>query len=207
MWAKRDRVMDRSERMSMAKAAMVFCACLLATVSGNGALRPVFATYTFGLTLTTGMNNELFTLFVVKEFEGRVLANEPVTRGQFVLQAQGGVPSNANPDGANLFRKYGVNSCLPPAEMGNGRIVMTDCGVFDDLWKLRFWEYPFRQAEGVHPGNGWAETPNAPSPRQMLLLADYGMLYLHSMVKGEDLFRLLRDMGDQEWVDNYRKGY
>lgn len=193
----------------MRKLKIVFTlyALFIAASSGSGELRPAFATYTFGLTLTTGMNNELFTLFVVKEFEGRVLKNEPVTRGQFVLQAQGGVPSNANPTGENLFRKYGVNSCLPPAELGDGRIVMTDCGVFDDLWKLRFWEYPFRQAEGVHPGNGWAETPNAPSARQMLLLSDYGMLHLHSMVKGEDLFRLLRDMGDEEWVDNYRKGY
>lgn len=197
----------RSQPMRKLKIIATLCGCLMAATSGSGELRPALATYTFGLTLTTGMNNELFTLFVVKEFEGRVLKNEPLTRGQFVLQAQGGVPSNANPAGANLFRKYGVNSCLPPAELGDGRIVMTDCGVFDDLWKLRFWEYPFRQAEGVHPGNGWAETPNAPSPRQMLLLSDYGMLYMHSVVKGEDLFRLLRDMGDEEWVDNYRKGY
>ncbi len=188
-------------------AFFLFMALLTPVMQGHGVERPALATYTFGLTLTTGMNNELFTLFVVKEFEGKVLANEPVTRGQFVLQAQGGAPSKANPTNENLFRKYGVTSCLPPAEMTGGRIVMSDCGVFDDLWKLRFWEYPFRQAEGQHPGKGWAETPNAPSDRQMLLLADYGMLYRHSMVKGEDLFRLLRDMGDSSWVDNYRKGY
>lgn len=179
----------------------------LPATQGRGDDVSAMATYTFGLTLTTGMNNEIFTLFVVKQFEGRVIANEPITRGQFVLQAQGAVPSKANPASENYFRKYGVGACLPPEELADGRVVMTDCGVFDDLWKLRFWEYPFRLSEGQHPGKGWAETRNAPSARQQLLLSDYGMLYLHSMVKGEDLFRLLRDVGDSTWVDNYRKGY
>ena len=166
--------------------------------------RPVFATYTFGLTLTTGMNNELFTLFEVKEFEGKVIGTVPLTRGQFVLQAQGAMPSNANPAGANLFVKYGVNNCLPPAELADQHIVVTDCSVFDELWKLRFWEYPFRLNEGQHPGKGWAEEPQTPSARQMVMLADYGMLYLHSMVKDQDLFRLLKDVGDSAWVENYR---
>lgn len=180
---------------------------LLPTLRGDGGSVPPVATYTFGLSLMTGMNNELFTLFVVKEFEAAVIATEPITRGQFVMQAQGAVASKANPDGVNLFQKYQVNSCLPPEHLSDGRVVMTDCGVFDELWKLRFWEYPFRLSEGQHPGKGWSEDPNRPSARQQLLLADYGILYMHSMAKGEDAFRLLRDVGDSSWVDNYRKGY
>lgn len=180
---------------------------MLPTAYGVGGGIAPAATYTFGLSLMTGMNSELFTLFVVKEYEGEVLSNEAITRGQFVLQAQGAAPSKANPDGDNLFRKYKVGACLPPEELADGRVVMTDCGVFDDLWKLRFWEYPFRLAEGQHPGKGWAEEPNRPSARQQLLLADYGILYMHSMAKGEDAFRLLRDVADSSWVDNYRKGY
>jgi len=27
------------------------------------------------------------------------------------------------------------------------------------------------------------------------------------MAKGDDVFRLLHDVGDSAWVDNYRKGY
>ncbi len=184
----------------------ILCSSMVGTAPCEGPSAP-FATYTFGLTLTTGMNNELFTLFIVKEFEGRVIAQEPVSRGQFVQQAQGIVPSKANPAGENLFRKYKVNSCLPPPEIDDGRVIVTDCGVFDNLWKLRFWEYPFRPSEGVHPGKGWSEEAFAPSARQKLLLSDYGILYMHSMAKGEDVFRLLRDIGDSTWVDNYRKGY
>ncbi len=179
----------------------------LPSAHGRGDGVQPFATYTFGISLMTGMNSELFTLFVVKEYEGEVLANEPITRGQFVLQAQGAAPSKANPDGINLFKKYGVNSCLPPEELADGEVVVTDCGVFDKLWKLRFQVFPFRQGEGQRPGAGWSEEPNRPSDRQQLLLSDYGMLYMHSMAKGEDAFRLLRDVGDSSWVDNYRKGY
>ena len=179
---------------------------IVGTSPCEGPSAPI-ASFTFGLTLTTGMNNELFTLFIVKEFEGQVIAQEPVSRGQFVQQAQGVVPSKANPSGENLFRKFKVNSCLPPPELDDDRVIITDCGVFDNLWKLRFWEYPFRLSEGVHPGKGWSEEEFAPSARQKLLLSDYGILHMHSMAKGDDVFRLLRDIGDSTWVDNYRKGY
>ena len=181
---------------------VVGCAVPITESRSHGA--PVLATYTFGLTLMTGMNNELFTLFIVKEYEGSVIATEPITRGQFVLQAQGAVPSKANPNNENLFGKHHVENCLPPPELAGQGVVVTDCGVFDQLWKLRFWEYPFRLSSGQHPGQGWAEEPSRPSDRQMVMLGDYGMLHMHSMVKDEDLFRLLRDIGDSAWVENYR---
>ena len=190
--------------LTLALTALLF---LLPMSKGRGDAFGPFATWTFGLSLSTGMNNDLFTLFVVKEFEGQVIANEPLTRGQFVLQAQGALPSKANAPGENLFQKYEVSGCLAPYAPEAGHLVVTDCWVFDELWKLRFWEYPFRLGEGQHPGKGWAENRTTPSARQYLLLADYGILYLHSMARGPDVFRLLKDVSDSAWVDNYRKGY
>lgn len=179
---------------------------VIAFPSGQGLSPAPFATQTFGVSLNTGLNNQLFTLFIVKEFEGKVIGATPLTREQFVLQAQGLVPSVANPEQINLFRKYKVDVCLPQGPDTVGRFVQ-DCGVFDNLWKLRFWDYPFRLVEGQHPGKGWAEKPDAPSPRQLLLLSDYGMLRMNDLAWGENAFRLLRDVGDSVWVDNYRKGY
>lgn len=167
---------------------------------------PPVATYTFGLSLNTGFNNELFTVFVVKEFEGKTIGVEPMTREQFVLQAQGAVPSKANVEGVNLFKKYDVNACIFPDDAGGTRY-LRDCDVLDQLWKLRFWEYPFLLAEGQHPGKGWSENRAAPSPRQLLLLQGYGMMYLNDMARGEQVFHLLHDVCDSSWVDNYRKGY
>ena len=41
---------------------------------------------------------------------------------------------------------------------------------------------------------------------QLLLLQGYGMKYMLDLVIGENMFRLLRDMGNEEWVANYRGG-
>ena len=179
---------------------------VLPLVAGHGLAPAPFATYTFGLSLNTGLNNQLFTLFTVKVFEGRLIQSEPMTRDQFVLQAQGVVPSKANPERVNLFRKYEVNACVAVGPDTTGRFIQ-DCNVFDDLWRIRFQEYPFRLVEGQHPGKGWAEKREAPSARQLLLLTDYGMLSRSDIAYGENVFRLLRDVGDSSWVDNYRKGY
>ncbi|MEO8590785.1 MAG: hypothetical protein ABI432_15525 [Flavobacteriales bacterium] len=167
---------------------------------------PLLATYSFGLSLNVGLNNQLFTLFQLKEFEGKLIGTEPMTREQFVLQAQGAVPSKANPEGINLFKKYEVNACIHPDDP-EGTLFLRDCDVFDQLWKLRFWEYPYLVSEGEHPGKGWSENREAPSPRQLLLLTDFGIMYLSDMARGENVFRLLHDVGDESWVDNYRKGY
>ena len=159
--------------------------------------------WTFGVSLMTGHSSQLFSLYLVKEHGLQVLSTEPITREQFVLQAEGAVPSKANPTGENLFRLYGITACLHPDSTKK----LYDCWAFDELWKLRFWEYPFAPLQGQHPGRGWSEKKEAPSPRQMLLLSDYGILYLNGLARGESAFRLLRDVSDSSWVDNYRKGY
>lgn len=159
--------------------------------------------WTFGVSLMTGHSSQLFSLYLVKEHGLQVVSTEPITREQFVLQAEGAVPSKANPTGENLFKRYGVTACLHP----DSTKALYDCWVFDELWKLRFWEYPFAPVQGQHAGRGWAEKREAPSPRQMLLLSDYGILYLNGLARGESAFKLLRDVSDSSWVDNYRKGY
>ena len=96
---------------------------------------------------------------------------------------------------------------MRPPVLKHGILGVREYGVFHELWKLRFWEYPFKLGDGGRAGQGWAESRTQPSPRQMLLLANYGFYRMQDMICGEDLFRLLHDIGDPEWVDNYRKGY
>ena len=185
----------------MLRNALFLLGVLLAGAINSGfAPAAPLATYSFGMSLMTGMNSELFTLFVVKEHEGQVINVQPITRGQFIQQAQGTIPSPANPSRIDFFRKYEVSSCF---DSGNGPVY---CNVFDHLWKLRFFEYPFKDGQ-ARASNGWAESPFAPSARQFLLLSDYGIHDLRGIACGEDLFRLLHDVGDESWVDNYRKGY
>jgi hypothetical protein len=160
-------------------------------------------TWTFGISLATGQHSELYTLFLVKEHGGKVIGVEPITREQFVLQAQGAIPSKANPEGINLFLVFGVQGCLHPDD--NTKL-LRDCPLLDQVWKLRFFEYPFRPTTGGPPRQGWAEMQAGPSPRQMLLLSNYGIQRISDLAWGEEAFNLLRDLGDPDWVDNYRKG-
>lgn len=167
---------------------------------------PPLATYVFGLSLATGHNGQLFSCFIVKEFEGRVIAADPITRDQFLLQARGISPSKANTEGNDLFTEFDIPQCAIHVD-ADGGAHMGDCSLLDDLWKLRFWEYPFLVKDAAHTGKGWSETPNAPSPRQMLLLSDLGLRYPTDICYGDNVFRLLHDVGDSAWVNNYRQGY
>jgi len=183
-----------------------FLSAMLLTAAIVACAQPGTARYVFGMSLATGQNGQLFTLFVVKVHEGQVLESTPITRDQFIRQVQGRTFSKANPDGEDLFRKYGVTACtLPEDSAALG--YLTDCITLDNLWKLRFWEYPLALVSGERTGKGWSEKPTVPSDRQQLLLQGYGIDHPTDLCLGEDLFRLLRDMGDPEWVDNYRKGY
>ena len=99
-----------------------------------------------------------------------------------------------------------MNTCLHPDDVDGTRFLL-DCEVLDQLWKLRFWEYPFHVKQGVHPGRGWAEQKESPSERQLLLLSDFGIRHLSGLAYGDQAFRLLHALCDSAWVDNYRKGY
>ncbi|HMN06039.1 MAG TPA: hypothetical protein PKD45_09950 [Flavobacteriales bacterium] len=157
----------------------------------------------FALSLSPSTDGQLFCLFLVKMRDGQVAESRPITRESFIKQAQGRTFSPANPDAEDLFRKYGVEACtLPPDSAAMG--FLTDCVTLDNLWKLRYWEYPLKTDDGQRVSKGWSEKPLAPSPRQMEILGQYGLKYTNGLIVGTEMFRLLRDMGEREWVNNYR---
>jgi hypothetical protein len=159
----------------------------------------------FALSLSPTSDGQLFSLWLVKVSDTLVLETRPLSRGQFIKQVQGRTFSQANPDGEDLFRKYDVKQCtLPPDSAAMG--FLTNCSALDDLWRLRYWEFPLHLQEGQHERTGWSEEKLRPSDRQLLLLSDYGVKYTTGLCIGENMFRLLRDMGDPEWIANYRGG-
>lgn len=160
-------------------------------------------TQEFALSLSPGTDGQLFCLFLVKMKDDQVVESRPITRESFIKQAQGRTFSPANPDAEDLFRKYGVDACtLPPDSAAMG--FLTDCPTLDNLWKLRYWEFPLKTDDGQRALKGWSEKPLAPSPRQMEILKQYGLKFTNGLIVGPEMFRLLRDMGEKEWVNNYR---
>lgn len=167
------------------------------------AARP-FAVWKFALSLGSSTDGQLFSLFLVKVVDDTtIVESQPLSRLNFIRQVQGRAFSQANQDGENLFRKYGVTQCLNTVD-STGFVI--DCATLDDLWKLRFWEYPLQMEQGQQQLVGWAANKLRPDDRQLLLLKGYGMRYMLDLVIGENMFRLLKDMGDEEWVQNYRSG-
>ncbi|MBS1548107.1 MAG: hypothetical protein JST38_15645 [Bacteroidetes bacterium] len=159
----------------------------------------------FALSLSPSTDGQLFCLFLVKVKNGQVVESRPLSRNSFIRQVQGRTFSPANTDAEDLFRKYGVKQCtLPPDSAAMG--FLTDCSTLDELWKLRYWEYPLKTESGQRVSKGWSEKPLVPSPRQMEILHGYGMRYPTDLVIGPEMFRLLRDMGDHDWVVQYRNG-
>jgi hypothetical protein len=189
----------------MQRTALLILCGMLPLLPGMAKPATPFASFSFGLSMATGVGNQVYTCYIVKEFEGRVLSADPITAQEFILQAQGLKPSKANPDGRNFFLDNRINNCLAVNDQAAVEYLYR-CDALADLWKLRFQEYPFLQGAGQHPGAGWAETRTGPSARQLLLLSDYGILYLTGLCRGPNVFRLLHDMADTAWVNNYRQG-
>jgi hypothetical protein len=174
-----------------------FCLSLMAAAQSA-------SPWQFAGSLSSTSSGQLFSLFLVKMQDGKVVVTRPLTRLDFIHQAQGRAESLANPDTVDYFLKYQVPSCfLPPDSTAMG-YHHSDCIMLDELWKLRFQEYPFQS--GQRMPLGWSGKPLAPNTAQMTILGGYGMRYPKDLVIGAQFFRLLHDIGDRQWIVNYRNG-
>lgn len=106
------------------------------------------------------------------------------TRKNFFLQMTGKQNSKANPENINFFRKHNI-----------------DFRIVNNLWMLFYSEYPNKSKTY---DEGWAQLKYSPSPAQMEILKQYGMENKASWIYGDNLIRLLKDMMDIEWVNNYK---
>jgi hypothetical protein len=186
------------------RPTLLFLSALAAVLLLPGARpaeRPAPA-WTFGLSLATGPGSEPYSLFLVHADGNQLLAAEPITRSRFVQEVQGAVKSKANPSGENLFRTHRVSACVHPYD---STFIVPDCSPFDELWKLRFWDYPFHVTDARRGMKGWSSKEFMPGQGQLAMLADHGIHTLTGLTWGEPMFRLLRNVTDSAWVDLYRR--
>ncbi len=175
------------------------CLSLLAAAQSS-------APWQFAGSLSSTSSGQLFSLFLVKVENGKVVETRPLTRLDFLHQAQGRAKSPANPDTVDYFRKYLVPSCYLPVDSTKMGYYHSDCITLDELWKLRFQEFPLKTQDGQHMPLGWSGKPLAPDAAQMTILNGYGMSYPKDLIIGAQFFRLLHDIGDRQWIVNYRNG-
>lgn len=106
-----------------------------------------------------------------------------LSRDQFLQQASGQVVSKANPEKKNLLEE---------------KEIMWQS--FENLWKLRYAEYPYDGTEE----KGWAGRDFAPSEAQWSFLKrNYNYSAMDQFLYGDDMWRLVKDSQDPDWQNQY----
>lgn len=164
---------------------------------------PPLAEYYFGFSMMTTANTGIGSFYIVKTFEDVAIENIQISKQQFVLQAKGLSTSKANRSRIDYFTINQLDDCIAEYdEYGNDYII--DCSVLDDIWKLRFDQYPVARTGQQQDQRGWSTKPHMPSDRQWEILDQYGSGKGGVPFYGDDAWNLLRDMNDPKWVADYR---
>ena len=141
----------------------------------------------FAVTLTPTVDGRRMynTAIVLKTRQGKWIATF-VTKRDFLLQITGQQESKANPNHINYMKEY--------------RIFWQ---TLDQLWKLKYSDYPYDRKHNPDT-KGWAKGKFSPSPGQLRYLQQhYGIKNITDFIYGKNLFRLLKDMQNPAWVNNY----
>jgi len=140
--------------------------------------------YYFGFNLMQTMYGDMHHYGIICIAPNGAKSYEFTSKVNFVMQIAGLQDSRANPDTINFFVKYDISP----------RIIGT-------LWMLRYAEYPYRSKKFNF---GWAKNVASPSDAQFEFLKQYGFENINSFIYGENAFRLLQDMMNLDWVNNYK---
>jgi len=112
-----------------------------------------------------------------------------LTMDSFMNRCAGKERSMANPTRANFFETYGIK----------------DPNIVGQLWKLRYMEYPYKKMD--NDTIGWSnnvEYPEMPSQEQLAMLKQYGITRVQDLCYGHNMFMLLKDMSNNQWIARYK---
>ena len=154
----------------------------------------------FAVGFFTGAHSQLITFAFVKTINGKVIGAEIIRKDRFIYTALGHWPHPANLKKENLFEKFNVDSCFL-LKNENNKIIGYYATVFDNLWKIRFYEHPYK-----YDTRGWSQGQYKPSSYQGdYLRKEYGIdNILTDYLYGENLFKLLRNIQSPAWIINYK---
>jgi hypothetical protein len=150
------------------------------------------AEYFFGFNLLPNAMGGLYHIALIKPEKNGSYKIRQITKESFIAQAKGKEQSMANPKGIDMFRKFQIENPY----------------VIDDLWRLRYQDYPYQTRDKVDPG--WSTNdsiPFLPSPTQMKTLEKFGMFRMSDYIIGDNAFRLLQMMGKPDWIKIYKESF
>jgi len=151
-----------------------------------------------GFSLTSSGGGGLVHFALIRRLYNGKMEVTQISRDKFFRIAQGKESNAANPKLINFFKKYNIKD-----------------SIVYELWRLRYKEYPYQTLNRM--GSGWAMIDTTyksenirasqiikPSIGQMQILKGYGMERLGDYIYGENAFKLLYDMIDEQWKNIYK---
>ncbi len=148
--------------------------------------------YLFGFNLVESSCGELCHFGLVKTRANGSVKVIFLTKDEFYAYASGKIHSPANRKGVNFFEKYNIK--YPRA-------------VLNSLWKLRFKNLPGDYSEA---SKGWATYSDSAfyilSQPHQEILKKYGMNRLRDYIVGNNAFKLLKNLEDSVWINQYKSG-
>ena len=145
-----------------------------------------------GFNLISSSVGGLSHFALIKPLENGKFEITQITKERFIRIAEGKQSSDANPKLINFFEKHEIDNSL----------------IIGELWRLRYMNYPYHTLEQM--GKGWSTNdsiPFLPTDTQMQILNKYGMKRMSDYIYGENAFKLLYDMTNDQWRNNYKASY
>lgn len=152
--------------------------------------------YVFGLRIIPN-GSSVGQYFILYAPNDQIKSMEPISTDEFIRFSKGMNVSKPNPDKKNLLADNGVQ----------------DWRTVEQVWKVRYAKYPYGSRIDdttvlKTDSLGWTNnfiSPYVPRPEQMDILETYGLKTINGYVFGDNLFRLLKDMEDPQWISRYRQ--
>ena len=141
----------------------------------------------FAVSLMQTVRGDLMHFAVIKKQRNGKWYAIYMTKTDFLMQITGQQTSRANPNNINYMKEYKIY-----------------WQTLDEMWKLRYSEFPYRKKYEDNE-KGWAKRKFMPSDGQLdYLKKNYGIKHITDFIYGKNLFKLLKNMQDPQWVEYYK---
>ncbi len=142
------------------------------------------ARYSFGISLLPGYNSNPVSYCIHRMSPDSTVETTFISFDSFIRQFSGFEQSKANPDKIDYMKEYNISQ-----------------ESVQNLWKLRYEEYPFGTSKEV----GWGGKLGLPSQAQMQILSGFGVRNIGDVIYGDNLLKLLLKVNDPVWVAQYQQ--
>lgn len=185
----------------MSRFSVLFIACVFLPLLFSNARQETAIRHnlTFGVKIGIMPTGKITQYAFFMYRNGRFSGLNPVELNQLIKVGTGEWPVPGTNKFHDYFDEQGIYNIGITTNNGDS---IDFKAAFDSLWKIRYVMHPFDASKG----NGWSQGDARPSLKQQ------GYIYNTYGVRGYDqeyftdtsFFKLLRDVLDPDWIENYK---